>query len=181
MLIALAACGGTTTEPTPHREVVMTATRWQPHTIAAHGLTIELVDAHPPASGGGPEQEFLVQRLETGVAALRIGPAITLAWWRASVGAALPFGPERAVTVCGRPGARQEVSAPADVATGLVPDPGGSGFGHIEQRTPARIHVAVAGTTARGTPFVATWTVDAERRDALRADEDHFFASIRCS
>lgn len=190
IVAALAACGRAgdqnvvTSAPTPQHvrdasNMSSSKTLWQPRSVAAHGITVEFVDGSPVSEGDASEQHFVLQRSEGVLAAVRIGAAMTLAWWRTNFGERrLAFSPESATTLCGRPAVRQEVTVPAETATGLVPSP--SGIGHFEQRTPAEVHVAVAGATAKGTAFVATWVVAESERAARRNDEDHFFASIRC-
>lgn len=104
---------------------------------------------------------------------------MTLAWWRASFGERrVVFSPESPATLCGRPAMRQETTVAAEKATGLVPSE--SGIGHVEQRTPAEVYIAIAGSSAKGTAFIATWVVAESERAARRNDENHFFASIRC-
>lgn len=158
----------------------MTSTRWRARTIAAHGMTLDLVDGVEPTEGDGGGQHFVIQRRDGSVAAVRVGADVTLAWWRMNFGERkLAFGAEQTFRVCGRDGKRQEVSVPGETATGIVPD--GSGrIGHLDEHTPAEVHIAVSGTTASGVPFVMTWVVSADRRDALRIDEEHFFGSVRC-
>lgn len=159
----------------------MTATSWRARTIAQHGISFDLVDGVEAAEGEGGGQQFVIQRNDGAVAAVRIGTDMTLTWWRTNFGERkLAFSAESTVRVCGRDGKRQEVSVPAETATGIVPAPTG-GVGHIEKRTSAQVHVAVSATTSAGTPFVMTWVVPADRRDALRIDEDHFFGSVRCA
>jgi hypothetical protein len=191
LLLLLVACSrgasdaGPTPSPTPVRNgdaTTMASSNvvWRARTIAPHGLTIDFVDGAQISEGAGGDQHFAVQNHDAVLAAVRIGKTIDLAWWRASFGQRkLAFGAQTALVVCDRPATRQEVTVPAETATGLVPARDG-GIGHIESQTPAEVHVAVAGTTATGTPFIATWVVAADRRDARRADENHFFASIRC-
>jgi hypothetical protein len=191
LLVALAACsrGASDAGPTPSSTTVRNGDAtimassnvvWRARTIASHGLSIDFVDGPQISEGDGEDQHFVLQNHDAVLAAVRIGTAMNLTWWRASFGQReLAFGAESALTVCGRPATRQEVTVPAETATGLVPAPDGS-IGHITNETPTEIHVAVAGTTTAGTPFIATWVVVADRRAARRADEDHFFASIRC-
>ena len=157
----------------------MPTTSWRAHPIAALGLTIDLVDGPKITEGDGGGQHYVLQGHDAVVLAVRIGNDMTLAWWRSNFGERkLAFGAEASVTICGRAGRRQEVAVPTETATGLVPTDGG--IGHIYSETPAHVHIAMSGLTSAGTPFVATWVVDAGRRDSLRIDEDHFFSSIRC-
>jgi hypothetical protein len=192
LLVLLVACSrgagdsGPTSNPTTLRNgdaTTMTTSNvaWRARAIAAHGLTIDFVDGPEITEGDGEDQHFVVQRHDAVLAAVRIGTPMNLTWWRANFGERkLDFTSEMPVTVCGRPAVRQEVTVPAETATGLVPTPDG-GIGHMYNQRPAEVHVAVAGTTTAGTPFVATWVVAADRRAPLRSEEDHFFASIRCS
>lgn len=191
--IVLAACGRTpadsgasTQRPniapiTSHQDASsMSSTSWRTRAIANHGVSIDLVDGVDAVEGDGGGQHYVIQRRDGVVAAIRIGDEMTLAWWRANFGERkLAFNSESAIRVCGREAKRQEVSLPAETATGIVPGKNDL-IGHVQQNTPAQVHVAVSATTASGNPFVMTWVVTADRREALRADEDHFFGSVRC-
>ena len=155
----------------------MPATAWRTRSLSAHKLIIDLVDGIEPVVS----ESSLVQRRDDGVDMVHVGADETLAGWRAGFGERpLAFGPDTPLTVCGRPGLRQEVTVPAETAIGIVASPQGGVGGHLHHETPAQTHVAVAGTTTAGVPFIATWTISVARRDARRADEDHYFGSIRC-
>lgn len=154
--------------------------RWKPHTIAKHALSIDLIDGVEISEASVAEQDYVIQNHGPAQLVLRVGSAITLDWWRDQFGSrALAFQPIVATTVCGREGRRQEVTVPETRAVGSFRGSDGS-IGHMSNRVGPRVHVAVAGTTTAGSPFVLAWNVDADQRDALRADEDHFLASIRC-
>lgn len=154
----------------------MATTSWRARAVAGYGIKIDLLDGEEPIEGESAGQHFVIQRRDGVGVELRIGSTATLAWWRTTFGERkLELGAETSVTVCGRSGGRQEVLVPEVTATGFM----ASGH-HIESRTPAKVHIAVSCRTNAGTPFVASWIVDADKRDALRADEDHFFESIRC-
>jgi hypothetical protein len=158
----------------------MPSLRWRPQPVATVGLTIDVVDGTPIDEGNiGPLHSLLQfhPKLQIGVL---VGKPSTLAGWRRRFLPTATIGPEAPIKVCGRPGHRQEVRTAAESATGGFPTPDG----RIEERTittPARVHVAIAGATAAGVEFVVNWVVDADQRDAMRADEDHFLASITCS
>jgi len=158
----------------------MSTLHWRPHPIAKLGLTIDVVDGTPiDERDAGPLHSLQQFHPKFQISAL-LGKDASLAWWRNRFLPSAKIGPESAIQICGRAGHRQEVSAPADSATGGFATPDG----HIEERTsttPGRVHVAIAGTTAAGLGFVVSWVVEADQRDAMRADEDHFLASISCS
>jgi hypothetical protein len=166
-----------TTASTP-QDSTMATLRWRSQPIAKLGLTIDVVDGTAVDERDAGAVHALQQfhpKFQLGV---WLGKDASLAWWRNRFLPAATLGPETALQVCGRPAHRQEVSAPAVSATGSFPTAGG-----MEERatvTPARVHVAIAGATAAGLGFVVSWVVDADQRDAMRADEDHFIASITC-
>lgn len=157
--------------------------RWRTHSIEKLGISFDVVEGAEVREGQAGELAYLQQDLQHDkpvAIAMWSGKDTTLAWWRGRFGGRRAvLGPETVTTICGRPGARQEVSVPEERATGAFRGSDGR-IGHIPHRVPPQVHVAVAGTTPTGTPFVVTWVVDAGQRDALRADEDHFLASIRC-
>ena len=157
----------------------MATLHWRSQPLAKLGLTIDVVDGTAVDERDAGAVHALQQfhpRFQLGA---WLGKDASLAWWRNRFLPAAKVGPETALQVCGRPAHRQEVTAPAESATGSFPTPSG-----IEERastTLARVHVAIAGTTAAGLGFVVSWVVDADQRDAMRTDEDHFIASITCS
>jgi len=156
---------------------------WRSHTPtiagAAADLSLDVVDGIPVGEGDIGSFHYVSQTRPPIQLDLWIGADISLAWWRGRFGSRSPtLGPESAITLCGRSAARQEVSVPAQQATGLMP--GDAGLGHMHVSTPPEVHIALAGTTASRAPFVVAWRVAADHRDALRADEAHFLSSIRC-
>lgn len=158
----------------------MSTLRWRPYSIAKLGLTIDVVEgATVDERDAGPLH--VVQQFHPGFQlGTWLGPEVTLAWWRGRFQPTAALGPESSIQVCGRPAHRQEVTTAADTATGGFTTPGG-GIAERTSQTPARVHVAVAGTTSAGIGFVVSWVVDRDMRDRLRGDEDHFLASIACS
>ena len=157
---------------------------WHGHTPTIAGkaaeISFDVIDGVAVAEGDIGSFHYVSQTRAPVQIDVWIGPDMSLAWWRGRFGSRSPtLGPESAVTLCGRPATRQEVSVPAQQATGVVQADSGE-IGHLHSSTPPEVHVALAGTAASGTPFVVTWRVVAERRDSLRADEAHFLSSIRC-
>jgi hypothetical protein len=161
-----------------------TILRWRSHTPtiagAAAGVSLDVVDGVAVAEGDIGTFHYVSQTSSPIQVDLWIGPDISLAWWRGRFQSRNPtLGAETAVTLCGATGARQEVSVPAQEAIGLVADENGH-IGHVGSSVPPEVHVALAGVSARKTPFVVAWRVAADQRDALRADELHFLSAIRC-
>lgn len=157
---------------------------WRSHTPtiagAATDLSLDVIDGVPVGEGDIGSFHYVSQTRPPVRIDVWIGPDVSLAWWRGRFGSRSPtLGSESAVTLCGRSGRRQEVSVPAQQATGLVPGDDGA-VGHLNAATPPEVYVAFAGTTANNAPFVVAWRVAADQRDALRADEAHFLSSIRC-
>lgn len=152
---------------------------WRAHAVTGAALAFDLpADARVAEADADAFHNLAATRASLTISAW-IGKDMSLAWWRGRFGGTgASLGAESAATICGRAGARQEVAVPARSATGLVPQAGG--VRQVDERTPAQVQVAVSGTTRAGVPFVVAWIVDADQRDALRADEDHFFASLRC-
>jgi hypothetical protein len=159
----------------------MTSTlKWRSYPIASAGVTIDVVDGSDVSDASVETQHYVLQKHGTVQLGIRIGKTMTLAWWRDNFGSRkLPFTSEVPVSVCGRPSKRQEVAVPEERATGSFKGNDGN-IGHMEHHVGPRVSVAIEGTTASGTPFVAIWSIDASERDARRTDEDHFFASISC-
>jgi len=121
----------------------MATLHWRPQPIAKLGLTIDVVDGTTVDERDAGAVHALQQfhpRFQLGV---WLGKDASLAWWRNRFLPAAKIGPEAPLQVCGRPGHRQEVSAPAESATGSFP----TASGMEERRTtkPARVHVAIAG------------------------------------
>jgi hypothetical protein len=161
------------------QDSTMAALRWRPQPIAKLGLTIDVVDGTEINERDAGAIHTLQQFHPKFQLGAWLGKDASLAWWRNRFLTAAKVGPETPLQACGRPAQRQEVSAPADSATGSFPT--ANEVQERTTRTPARVHVAIAGTTAAGLGFVVSWVVDADQRDAMRADEDHFIASITCS
>jgi hypothetical protein len=154
---------------------------WRAYSITKLGITIDVVDGPDSLTeGGNGDLYYVIQNHGPIQLGIRGGKVVSLTWWRDNFGRrAVAFGPETAVTVCGRPARRQEASVPEERATGSFRGSDGK-IGHMDHRVPPTIQVAIAGTTAAGVPFVAFWVVKPTQRAAMRADEDHFLASIRC-
>lgn len=157
-----------------------TTLTWRPHAVAGHGLSLDLpADAVVREADAAGFHNASLERPPITLS-VWIGKDMSLAWWRGRFGGRqAAIGNEASATICGRTGAKQEVAVGEERATGFFPT-GDGGIGHIYANTPAQVHVAVSTTTSAGVPFVASWVVAADQRDALRADEDHFLASIRC-
>jgi len=188
-LVVIAACGhsaGDTQAPVPTPAAspsdasIPSGRAWRTYAISNLGVEVSLFDGVEIQDHdiGGLRA---VSQHDAHVTLLVVaGASASLAWWRQRFAPAAKLGTVTPVRVCGRAGQRQEVGAPAESATGMF----ATGRGRFEERTsdtPARVHVAIEGTTTAGASFVATWIVDAAHRDAMRTDEDHFLASITCS
>jgi hypothetical protein len=193
LIIALVACGrgndpgGGGSAPRPAQiddasedgKPMSLTQRWRSHAIDQVGLVFDIVDGIEVREGETDSFRYAQQDGPVTVA-MWSGKDITLAWWRGRFGGRrAKIDPETTITVCGRPGLRQEVFVEDDRATGAFRG-SDDAIGHLEHRVPARAHIAIAGTTSTNTPFVVTWVVPVDRREALRADEAHFLASIRC-
>jgi len=154
---------------------------WRPYTITKLGITMDVVDGSDALTEGGTgELYYVIQNHGSIQLGLRGGTTVSLSWWRDSFGGrSVVFGAETQVTVCGRLARRQEASVPEQRATGSFRGSDGK-LGHRPHRVPPTTQIAIAGTTAGGTAFVAFWVVEPGQRAALRMDEDHFLASIRC-
>jgi hypothetical protein len=148
-------------------------------TIDAIGVALELFgDAEVTRWEGGLLQ--FAPPVEIG---LWYGDGQTLERWRAGAESTWPgltCAEERTVTLCGVPGRLLEVRIPAGApAEGGFSTPGGAmEFRRVQ--APAKTAV-VAAFAHRGTPILLSWTVEADRREALRAAEERFFASLSCA
>jgi len=133
------------------------------------------------------------------------GAGRTVDAWRERVGTTpgTKMGEPTKVTVCGRPGIKQQahlegrmvlvggIAAGKEELKAMVgqesmgdkPSRPRSEYKEINGKRywqlPARTTV-VLGFVNKGTPIVATWTVEGDNRDAFAAAEKHFFDSIRC-
>lgn len=108
------------------------------------------------------------------------GPGMDLPGWRARFAAAQPqLGRAEPAAVCGRPAARQVAIVRPFAATGLVREPGGA-LGHVLASPAQTAEIACAFEHA-GRPVLVAWSVALGERDAWRASEEHFFASVVCS
>lgn len=155
--------------------------RWTPHVIDGHGLWIELAADTPITDGDYAGAHYAWQRRGPVFARAALGPAATLDRWRADLGERTLTFTETTVKVCLHDATRMETATPAETAEGYAPAPPGAGSGHmIMARTPARVHVAIGVMSGRQ-PLLLEWVVDADQREAHRADEQHFFASLRCT
>jgi hypothetical protein len=161
--------------------MLRTTLAWRRHSIATGSLALELLEG-PPIQESDVAGFHVVSQVRAPLQLdVWVGPSVSLAWWRERVGApAAVFGPEAPTTVCGRAARRQEVAVPEQTAVGLFATDNGTES--REQRAPALVHVAIAGTSVAGNqPFVVSWTVEAAHRDKLRGDEAHFLASMQCA
>ena len=193
------------TAPTPDEVVDPATITWSTHTIDDLGVEIPQIDQlrllELPMGGARSWQ----QHKKPIATAIWAGSGRTLEAWRDRVtktkGAKL--GKPTTVTVCGVQGTRQEVSLEAYLtpvgtlpagkeqleaiagpeAMGNKPARPRSEFKEIDGKRywelPARTTVAL-GFEHKGTPMVATWTVEGNNREAFAPAEKHFFDSIRC-
>ena len=152
-----------------------TTLRWKRHVIAALGIAVDCLDKAIVAEGSSGGVTYFVQTSGPLQLAVRAGPGQNLRGWRRLYQSprVATFGGESTLTVCGSPAARQEVTVEERPATG--------GFAGVPVRrdVPPTTHVAVS-FRVRELPVLAVWSVEAARRDELRADEDHFFTSLCC-
>jgi hypothetical protein len=154
--------------------------QWQPHTSELLGLSLDLPAGAKAEEGSAGELRYLLARSGDVRVGAWIGPGQDLSGWRARLVNREPrVTIESAATLCGRPARRQEAALSPEQATGATRDSAGS-LREVEHRVPAQVEVAVAGSLANGTAVLVAWTVVSDRRDAHRADEEHFIASIRC-
>jgi hypothetical protein len=133
----------------------------------------------------------------------------TIDAWRRGLGKNTELTPEVSVDVCGRKGIRQEarlaggrvqvggggasmapdllrdLTAPdadqpkAPEPPPLPPPPSPTQAEKRWRDIPPRTIVVLAFLGKNG-PTIASWTVETAQRDAFKAAEDHFFASLRC-
>ncbi len=193
------------TAPTPDEVIDPTTITWSTYTIEELGVEIPQIDQlqllELPMGGAQSWQ----QHKKPIATAIWAGSGRTLEAWRDRVaktkGAKL--GNPTTVSVCGVQGTRQEVSLepyltpvgnlPAGKeqleaiagsgAMGNKPSRPRSEYKEIDGKRywelPARTTIAL-GFEHKGTPMVATWTVEGNNRDAFAQAEKHFFDSIRC-
>jgi hypothetical protein len=147
--------------------------------IEAIGVELDLFDGAEVTRWEGGLLQF-APPVEIG---LWYGEGQTLERWRAGAGTTWPgvtFADARSAALCGGPARLVEAQIPAG-----EPAQGGfeTGEGELEFRTsqqPAKTAV-VAAFAHRDTPILLSWTVEAARRDELRAAEERFFAALSCT
>jgi hypothetical protein len=148
-------------------------------TLDAIGLELELLDGAEVTRWDGGLLQFSPP-VEIG---LWYGDGQTLQRWRAGAESAWPgvtFAAERDEALCGAAARVIEARIPAgEAAEGGFTTPEG-GLELRTQQAPAKTAV-VAAFVHRGTPILLSWTVAADRREALRAAEERFFASLSCA
>jgi len=154
---------------------------WTTTAVAALDLELAVMSDVTPTEGVAGELVYFHAAHGPVTIDVWSGPGQDLAGWRARLVNRKPrHGPETASTLCGRPALRQESAAAEETATGSYRAPSGD-IGHLAHRVPPQVHVALAGTTTSGAPLLVVWSVAADARDALRGDEAHFFAALRCT
>jgi hypothetical protein len=148
-------------------------------TLDAIGLELELLDGAEVTRWDGGLLQF-APPVEIG---LWYGDGQTLERWRAGAESAWPgvtFAAERGLALCGAPARLLEAQIPAgEAAEGGFETPAG-GLELRTEQAPAKTAV-VAAFVHRDTPILLSWTVEAGRREELRAAEERFFASLSCA
>jgi hypothetical protein len=165
-----------TTVPTPAASSGTPSLRWTTHSPAP-GLTFALLDGAPTSVEGDARAGRIISGHRPVRVGLWYGPDAGLAAWREGVSAnpGAVAGPESAVTVCGQPGRRVEVSTPTRPGTHISDGAGGRAV----EPNPGETFVAVE-LRHRGVTVVAYYVVETAQRIAFAADEAHFFAAITC-
>lgn len=153
---------------------------WRRHTVAALGLELDAFHGPTAAEGSAAGIIYFVQTSGPAQLSIRAGAGQDLVGWRKIYGppCQAAFGDEASTTLCGQTAKRQEVTVEPMQATGGFIGPDGKAV-TMEHNDPRMVHVAVASRIG-DQPFVAVWSVNGAQREAYRAAEEHFFASIRC-
>lgn len=184
--------GSGRTEPAPSadaRAASLVEVTWAPVTFAEAGVRLDMVADVPPAridqigeryvrpgeTDDEPDTFTLVQRAPPLFLRVVAGARGTLAVWRqpSQLGEVVEVEPMTRVIACGYPATRQV--AHRRVARRYIH----SNLGVT--RTPARdqTSVAVAMTHTRR-PIRIEWNIETPKRSWYRAQEAHFFSSLRC-
>lgn len=154
---------------------------WQHHDIEERGVGFDLMSDVEIMSGVYQSVHHVSQYTEPIQILVLHGGNITLKSWREGFGnwQVSDLSEVEPFTVCGVSARRLTL-----VQQGVRGEGGFVGpDGKIEFRSisnPDMVRVAVAFEW-RNVPFVMVWTVQADKREGNRHNEEHFFASIRCT
>jgi hypothetical protein len=153
---------------------------WKRTAVPAASLEIEIPSAARVDSGTYQGVDYFWAEGADPPVKIGVRVGLDLSGWAAQLwppGSA-PTGAEEAATLCGHEARRRQARIAAQDATAAILNDKGA-IGHRHETTPEGVESAVA-FRHQDRNVVVTWTVPVERRDALRADEERFFAAIRC-
>lgn len=154
---------------------------WQRHHLEEPGVGFDLMSDVEVLSGTYESVHHVAQNTEPVQILVLYGGHISLKSWREGYGnwQISDASAVEKLKVCGVSAERQTLFQEGVWGEGGFVGPDGE----IEFRSindPDRVHVAVAFEW-RKTPVLAIWMVLADKREANRRNEEHFFASIRCT
>jgi len=154
---------------------------WKRHDVEEQGVSFDLMADVEITSGVHESVHHVSQTTEPIQILVLFGGGISLKGWREGFGnwRVSDVSKVEPLTVCGVSAQRQTLVRKGDWGEGGFVGPDGK----IEFRSfshPDMVRVAVAFEW-RGVPFVVVWMVQADKREGNRHNEEHFFASIRCT
>ncbi len=154
---------------------------WKHHDLEEQGIGFDLMLDVEISSGIHESVHYLSQYTEPVQILILYGGDITLKSWREGYGnwQVSDASEVEPTTVCGVSAQRQTLFQQGTWAEGGFVGPDGEiEFRSIREPDMVRVAAAFAW---RETPVVAVWTVMADKREGHRHNEEHFFASIRCT
>lgn len=151
--------------------------RWLAHPVA-NGMEIVVPDGGTLSVNGTADHGYVISSRGPLLIGLWYGPGEDLARWRGGfepdTDPGATFGRETKTRVCGRMARRLEAHTPSRPPASVAM-PGGE----TSQQFPAKDSIAVE-LEHGGAPAVAYYVIESDQRAAYAADEERFFASIRC-
>ncbi len=148
------------------------ATHWRRVVLADSGLSIETPGDRDPEHDPNENDTVLNDRIPHVAFSVFVGKGVSLASWQAHGHSAPGTAVSGQATICNETVETFVASQPAQT---------------VEVFGPSNHHEGLAGSTTvtvafthAGVGVIAQWAVDTDQREALRAAEERFFASIRC-
>lgn len=193
------AASPTRQAPSPEPELDPAELRWGSHTIDELGMQVPILGGIQVKAGEMGESKYVRQMKKPLMTAVWYGHGRSLEAWRGNYNGhkGVTFSAEQAITMCGGPAKRQELSMEASQVairrpTAMQLNSGVAGAGGkapgdvshastedepVIRNNPARMQVAIE-MTVKDTPVLVTWTVETDSREAFAAAEKHYFEAL---
>lgn len=167
---------------------------WTQHTVKDVGVSVPVIDGVQVDANTMNTSRYVQQHHKPVRASFWLGKGRTVESWRAKYEgkSVAKLGKPENIEVCGARAVRQTLAlrggrmqvgfaASEKLATEPTTDKGETPPPKkpVWKTTPAT-HTTVVGFERKGIPVIASWTVEADKRDAFRVAEDAYFAGIAC-